>query len=161
MLQKDSNVQILLLQEPWFGTVATTRSDTDPKGHAQRGPPANPTWEMFLPQLTYADTCKAMAYVHKDLVDNHTVVHHPNHPLTTLHSVILDIFKDPTLDDMPSLQVVNVYYPPAQDHTLGLIFHHHINNTTLTLLIGNFNTHTPQWLMAGKTLSWWAMAFLD
>jgi len=42
LLQKDSNVQILLIQEPWFGTVATMQSDANPEGLAQWGPPANP-----------------------------------------------------------------------------------------------------------------------
>jgi len=51
---------------------------------------------MFLPQLMPTDTCKALAYVHKALVDNCTVVHCPNHTLVMPHSVILDIFEDPT-----------------------------------------------------------------
>ena len=88
------------------------------------------------------DTCKAMAYVQKSLVDNHTVVHHPNHPLAMLHSVVLNIFKDPILDNTPSLQVINVYHPLATDHSLGYLFCHHINDTTPTLLISDFNTHS-------------------
>src|SRR6266851_9823971 len=116
---------------------------------------------MYLPQLMATDTCKAMAYVRKDLVDNCTVVHCPNHPLATPLSIILDIFEDPAIDDMPSLQVVNVYHPPAHNHSLGYLFHYHIDDMTPTLLIGNFNTHTPRWSMAGKTPSQWASAFLD
>src|SRR5216683_7703049 len=104
-----------------------------------RATPTNPTWEMFVPLLMPADTCKAMAYICKSLVDNHTIVHRPNHPLTAPHSVVLDIFKDPTLDDMPSLQVINVYHPLATNHSLGYLFHHHINNSTPILLIGDFN----------------------
>jgi len=93
---------------------------------------------MLLPQLMPTDTCKAMAYVCKTLVDNRTVVHHPNHPLAMPNSVVLDIFEDPAIDDMPSLQVVNVYHPPAHNHSLGYLFHYHIDDMTPTLLIGDF-----------------------
>src|SRR6266851_6690769 len=116
---------------------------------------------MLLPQLTPADTCKAMVYIYKTLIDNRTVVHHPNHPLAMLHSVVLDIYKDPTLDNMPSLQIINMYHPPAQDHTLGYLFQHHIKNTTPTLLIGDFNMHSPQWSVEGKTPFQWASAFIN
>jgi len=116
---------------------------------------------MLLPQLMPTDTCKAMAYICKTLVDNHTVVHHPNHPLAMPNSIVLDIFEDPTLDNMPLLQVINVYHPPSPDHSLGYLFQHHINDTTPTLLIGDFNTHSPHWSIEGKTLSQWASAFRD
>jgi len=108
-----------------------------------------------------ADTCKAMAYICKSLINNHTIVHCPNHPLTAPHSVVLDIFKDPTLDDMPSLQVINVYHPLATNHSLGYLFHHHINNSTPILLIGDFNTHSPCWSVKGKMPSRWASALTD
>ena len=50
ILQTDDNdFDIILIQEPWFGTVATLRSDTDPDGTPQPDFPANNTWLTFSP----------------------------------------------------------------------------------------------------------------
>jgi hypothetical protein len=49
MLQQYEDIDILLIQEPWFYTVATLRSDTDPKGTQQKGVPLNDKWVAHLP----------------------------------------------------------------------------------------------------------------
>jgi hypothetical protein len=49
LLQQDNDIDILLIQEPWFYTVATLHSDTDPKGTPQKGIPLNDKWVAHLP----------------------------------------------------------------------------------------------------------------
>ena len=45
----DESFDILLIQEPWFDSVATLRSDTDPDGISQSGFPANNKWTTLSP----------------------------------------------------------------------------------------------------------------
>ena len=50
ILQTDNeSFDIILIQEPWFGRVATLRSDTDPNGISQLGFPANNKWLTLSP----------------------------------------------------------------------------------------------------------------
>jgi hypothetical protein len=67
-LQNDANIDILLIQELWYGTIATTRSDTDPTGNAILGTPHNPAWDLHLPQLQTGEISRVLAYTKKTLV---------------------------------------------------------------------------------------------
>jgi hypothetical protein len=67
LLQQHDNIDILLIQEPWFYTVATICSDTDPEGTQQKGVPLNDKWVAHLPQHTQTNTCKVATYVTKTL----------------------------------------------------------------------------------------------
>jgi hypothetical protein len=62
LLQKNDDFHILLIQEPWFGTIATLRSDSNPTGEAQLGAPANSMWDLHTPRYAPTDTCKVVAY---------------------------------------------------------------------------------------------------
>jgi len=62
LLQTDGNYDILLIQEPWVGTVATLRSDSDPEGSAQRGTTFNNKWDTYLPTHKPTNEVKAIAY---------------------------------------------------------------------------------------------------
>jgi len=92
MLQQYDDIDILLIQEPWFYTVATLRSDTDPEGTQQKGVPLNDKWVAHLPRHTPTDTCKVTTYVSKSL--NPAVKIRYDHPLATLESMVLDVLDD-------------------------------------------------------------------
>ncbi len=113
LLHKDNEVQILLLQKPWFGTVVTTRSDTDPNGTPQWGLPINPTWKLFLPKHTPDNTCKAITYVRKSLTDSLIVINRLDHPLSMPNLIVLDILErdQVTQLDKTTLQLINIYHP--------------------------------------------------
>ena len=66
-LLQSSDADLLLIQEPWFRTVATLCSDTDPAGIAQTGAPLNNMWETLTPNLPPNTTCKAIGYARKVL----------------------------------------------------------------------------------------------
>ena len=66
-LLQSSNVDLILIQEPWFHTVATLHSDTDPSGTVQMGAPLNNMWETLTLKLPPDMTCKVIGYAHKVL----------------------------------------------------------------------------------------------
>jgi hypothetical protein len=66
-LLQSSDADLILIQEPWFRTIATLRSDTDPLGTAQTGAPLNNMWETLTPKLPPGMTCKAIGYARKAL----------------------------------------------------------------------------------------------
>jgi hypothetical protein len=66
-LLQSSDADLILIQEPWFHTVATLQSDTDPLGTTQTGAPLNNMWETLTPKLPTDTTCKAIGYACKAL----------------------------------------------------------------------------------------------
>jgi hypothetical protein len=153
---QNTDADILLIQEPWFGTITTLQSDSDPNGIPQMGGPANNMWDTHILTLNSTSTCKALMYTRhtlKPIVRNNT-----NHPAASPNTVVLNVDDGKSI----SLCIINVYHAvPSQGHDL-----HHITNLELgdlesTLLIGNFNIHSPQWSLPGKMLSSWASRFTD
>jgi hypothetical protein len=153
LLQKDDDVHILLIQEPWFSTVATLRSDTDPLGDPQLGAPINSKWDVHVPSHAPGTRCKVIAYSRKTLSHLGLVHNITTHPLSTAMSIVLDI-KD--RDDL-LLRVVNIYHEVLQrGHGLHHLFTHTFLETVPTLVIGNFNTHSRRWSLPDRAPSPWA-----
>jgi hypothetical protein len=156
LLNDDTDTHIFLIQEPWYGTVATLRSDTDPTSKAQLGPTINPAWDVHLPKLAPGEACKALAYTRRSLLQSHVVHNDVTHPLANTCSLVLDI-KD---DNDTILKVVNTYHSqPATGHNLQYLLQHELDPLTPTLLIGDFNTHSPRWSLPDHTPSPWAHDF--
>jgi hypothetical protein len=138
LLQKNDDVHILLIQEPWFGTIATLRSDTDPAGKAQLGAPTNSMWDLHTPRYAPADTCKVVTYTQKSIVS--AICNITSHPMASLNTLILNIVDNTSI----TLHIVNVYHArPATGHDLHHILQHEPDDTIPTALIGDFNTHSP------------------
>jgi hypothetical protein len=122
ILQKDDS-DILLIQEPWFQTVTTLRSDTNPEGDSQMGAPANNQWDCHVPTLPPNSTCKALTYSRHSL--NSIVKHATSHPAANPNTVVLDI------DDGVStaIRVINVYHEVLQrGHALHHLMAHEIDD---------------------------------
>ena len=64
---------ILLIQEPWTGTIATLRSDTNPEGEPQQGLPLNDMWDMHTLRHKPDEQCKAIAYTRKALHHSYAI----------------------------------------------------------------------------------------
>ena len=78
----DNNFDIILVQEPWFGTVANLRSDTDPDGTSQRGFPSNNKWLTFSPPYSSDVRPKVCVYTNKRTMDQTLITNHiPPAPL--------------------------------------------------------------------------------
>jgi hypothetical protein len=108
-LQGDTHFDILLIQEPWMGSIATLRSDTDPKGEPQQGLPFNDMWETHIPQHKPDEQCKAIAYTRKVLHCTHAIRNNLTHPLSNPNSVMIDILEG---DDI-LIRLINIYNPPT------------------------------------------------
>jgi len=156
------DTDILLIQEPWYSTIATLRSDTDPLGTPSRGAPINNKWDLHVPKTRNAKTCKTIAYTRKSLSYTHATVKTTNvlnHLLSTQNSIILDIKED----DHTSLRIINFYHMVLKNggHNLQPLLDYNMDDSTPTLLIGDFNTHSRRWSLPDKKESSWAPRLLD
>jgi hypothetical protein len=95
---------ILLFQEPWYKTIATLRSDTNPEGDPTQGAPINPLWDLHLPALKPTDKCCALTYTKSSihsLVQNRT-----SHLTSNPNTVVTDIDDGTTI----TMHIINVYH---------------------------------------------------
>jgi len=158
LLQKGDEYDIILIQEPWFNTVATLHSDTDPTGEPQMGATANPMWDTHLPKHRQGETCKVVAYTKQSLVRSHIVSNNLAHPLANANTVILDIMETDTI----IMRLISLYHTvPPSGHDLQHLLDYESDELTPTLLIGDFNTHSPCWSLHGRTHSSWAPCLYD
>ena len=120
------------------------------------GTPANDHWDCHVPTLPPNSTCKALTYSRRWLTS--VVKHVTSHPAANPNTVVLDIDDGSTT----AIHMINVYHEvPQRGHALHHLMAHEIDDQKPTLLIGDFNTHSPRWSMPGKTLSSWASQLMD
>jgi endonuclease/exonuclease/phosphatase family metal-dependent hydrolase len=150
-LLQSSDADLILIQEPWFHTVATLRSDTDPTGTAQTGAPLNNMWETLTPNLPPDTTCKAIGYARKALARSGVIRNNTGHPLSMPNSLVVEI----DLQDDTKITVINTYHavPSRGGHDLHYLLRHEIDELTPTVLIGDFNTHAHRWSLPGRAPS--------
>jgi hypothetical protein len=157
----DSNYDILLLQEPAFYTVATLRSDSDPDGTPQLGFPLNNKWSLLSPQHDVDTRPKVCAYINSETIHHTRIVNHiPPDPLITSNSMVIDLLRSD--HSTVALRLVNVYHDkPDSGHALRHLFDNSLADTIPTILIGDFNSHSPRWSLPHSTPSPWASDFHD
>ena len=161
MLQTDDEFfDIILIQKPWFGSVATLRSDTDPNGTAQQDFTANNKWHTLSPPYTSNDRPKVCAYINRRTIDHTLAVNHiPLAPLISPNSMVIDILCPTNRNDI-ALRLVNIYHDrPLSGHSLSHLFSHTLDDDIPTLFLGDFNTHSPRWSLPHSTASSWACSF--
>jgi Endonuclease-reverse transcriptase len=156
LLQRNDDVHILLIQEPWFGSIATLRSNTNPLSKTQLEVPANSIWDLHMPRHSPTDTCKVIAYTCKSIAS--MIRNDTSHPMVTLNTLILDVLDNTSI----TLHLINVYHARLErGHDLHHIIGHDPDNTIPTALVGDFNTHSPLWSLPNHTPSSWATALTD
>ena len=161
ILQSDDDAfDIILIQEPWFGSVTTLRSDTDPAGAPQLGFPLNNKWLIFSPSHPSNVRPKVCIYANRQTMNQTLIVNHiPPAPLLSPNSMVIDLLS-PSARDTIQLRIVNVYHDkPASGHSLNHLFSHTLDDTIPTILLGDFNTHSPRWSLPHSTHSSWAPTF--
>jgi len=107
ILQNEES-DILLIQEPWFQTVATLRSDTNPEGDAQMGAPVNNYWDCHILMLPPNIPCKALIYSQCALTS--IVKNVTSHPAANPNTIILNINDGDSL----AIHLINVYHEVPQ-----------------------------------------------
>ena len=158
-LLQTTTADIILIQEPWIGTVKTSRSDTDPLGTAIPGTTNNNMWECFLPSFTDPTTVCVAAYVRLDLARTFSINNLTSHPLSSLESMVLDFAFEEEL-----LCIVNIYHRVPNErsrHNLLHLFSSELDPLIPTLLMGDFNTHSHIWSFPYATISPWASDLVD
>ena len=127
ILEMSTDTDILLIQEPWFGTVMTQRLDTDPDGIQQLGPPIHGKWDVHIPKHEAGTKCKVVVYMKKrltPLIETNLRLLYANHS-----TLILDLRDDAVL-----LRIVNIYHDaPKTGHNLQHLFQAQLDELTPTL----------------------------
>jgi hypothetical protein len=103
ILQTDDS-DILLIQEPWYKTIATLRSDTNPDGDPIRGAPTNPLWDLHTPTLKPTDECRVLTYTKssaRSIVQNRST-----HPTACPNTIVTNIDDGDTI----TMRIINVYH---------------------------------------------------
>ena len=58
-----THTDIVMVQEPWFGCLIPSHSDSNPDGDEVQGFAAHPGWEFFTLKHQKGDMCKVVTYV--------------------------------------------------------------------------------------------------
>jgi len=158
-LLQTSTANMLIIQEPWIGTVQIGRSDSDPLGLEIAGATNNNMWECFLPSFTDPSLVRVAVYVKTDFACTFAITNVLSHPLSTPESMVLDISFDQEL-----LCIVNIYHRTPTDrdgHNLLHLLSSTLDPLIPTLLLGDFNTHSHLWSFPHSTISPWAAELID
>lgn len=156
-LLQTCNADIVFIQEPWAGTVQTTRSDFDPQGVDVPGATHNNMWRPFLPKAFAADTCKVVAYIRVQLLSSILVTNLLDHPLASPSCLVLDF-----VFEADHFQVICFYHVvPKKGHALSPLFSYSLEDLTPVIALGDFNTHSRLWSPLNVSPSPWASAFED
>jgi hypothetical protein len=138
LLNTNSKADIIMVQEPWYDRISTTRLDTYPEGVDSLGRVANPRWDCLYPKTNHSERCKVMAY--RCITSTHFNV--TNHlDLSPCHHIL-------TLDfhlGLSSFRAINVYHNSDFHTSLTNILNIETDLQTPTIIRGDFNTHSQTW----------------
>jgi hypothetical protein len=109
-LLQTSDADILLVQEPWHGTISITRSDSNPLGTHILGATANNRWQLYYPKHQPDERCLVATYVKTQIDKSISVVNHLTHPMATASSMVVDI-----VTGNETLRLINVYHQISCD----------------------------------------------
>jgi Endonuclease-reverse transcriptase len=155
VLLHDSDAHIIAIQEPWFGPVSTTLSDSDPSGSPVLGGAHNDLWLCVQPVLGRSEVAKVLVYVRQSLLSLCSPVLQLLPPLSSATRMAVDFDFGPG----HSFRLINIYHQvPEKGHSLHGLLASSLDSTIPTLVVGDFNTHSPLWSPPCLTRSPWADA---
>jgi hypothetical protein len=138
LLNTNSKVDIIMVQEPWFDRISTTCSDTNPEGVDTLGRVANPKWDCLYPKTNCSERCKVMAYHH--ITSTHFNVINCLDLSSCHHILTLDLHLGSS-----SFQAINIYHDTDFCTSLANILNIKTDLQTPTIIRGDFNTHSWMW----------------
>jgi hypothetical protein len=160
MLLQTSDADVLLVQEPWHGTVSINCSDTDPFGTHVLGATANNHWQLYYPKHSPDKHCLITTYIKMQINKSVSVVNHLAHPMATASSMVVDI-----ITGNESLCLINVYHQISRDkpghHSIPHILSTKLDQSIPILFMGDLNTHSIYWSLSHSRLSPWADKLVD
>jgi len=154
LLNSDLGTNLFLIQEPWFDTIGTARKDTARQGVDVLGGVASPGWEVIYPNIPEGRRPKVMAYARRRTANPQfdrpfsTV---PRLDLSTHQCLqVLDVILDEEV-----WRIINFYNDVRDSSSLQALTSLDIDATIPTLVVGDFNTHSPRWSPPGIPKSSW------
>ena len=148
--------QVILIQEPWYDRIGTTRNDAERDGAAVREGVSSPGWEIHYPATDNNKRAKVMAYTRKRSWEG---VNLPAHYTATS---CLDLCAHPCIMilnlrfDRETWRIVNFYNDVKDQSALDTLLSLELDPTVPTLVTGDFNTHSRTWSPDGVMPSPWA-----
>ena len=144
LLNFASHAHLLLIQEPWFDKIGTTRQDDTCEGVDTVGGIALPAWDLFYPTMKPGQRPKVMAYSWK--IDTTT-----NKPPPFIIAPHPDLCTHPCLQILDiahvreKWRIVNFYHDVRDKSALETLLALDLDPFTPTLVLGDFNTHSRSW----------------
>jgi hypothetical protein len=149
LLNDNGEDDLLCVQEPWFNPVGTARCDNMIQGKDVLGGAANPKWRLAYPSFTNGQRAKVMTYI---CLHDRFFKFKPN-----LCQLIVrnDLASNPCLliSDIRIntyyWRVINFYNDSDDPLALNTLLSLDLDPTVPTLIMGDFNLHSPSWSPGG------------
>ena len=164
ILNSNKHADIILVQEPWFNKIGTTRSDYEPEGTDTFGTVSNPLWDIIYPKYNPGERCKVVAY-RRVLSTSFTVTNRLDLS-SNYHTLAIDVHTD-----AETFRVYNIYHnahtndagndPDRAARETRIRSLEHITSLEIdplmpTVIGGDFNTHARTWSPPDICQSTWA-----
>jgi Endonuclease-reverse transcriptase len=150
LLNTNSDTDIILIQEPWYGKIGTACSNTNPEGVEVLGGVANPMWDCLYPKVMWDEHCKVMAY--RRISSSHFNITNKFNLASNHHLMMLDVHLGSS-----SFCILNIYHDTDHPHSLRNITDLDLDPVIPTIVGGDFNMHAHAWFPAGIRPSPWAL----
>jgi endonuclease/exonuclease/phosphatase family metal-dependent hydrolase len=148
LLNSNKTDDILFIQEPWFNRIGIARSDAHREGVDVLGGAANPSWNLSYPYFTSEQRAKVMTYtrIHdrdhpfkKNFCRTNTRNDLAAHPCILISDILVGHVK---------WRAINFYNDTADASALATLLSLDLDSTIPTILVGDFNIHSPSWSAA-------------
>jgi endonuclease/exonuclease/phosphatase family metal-dependent hydrolase len=143
----------LLIQEPWYRAIGSSRSDSDPAGTSVKGFTSGAdTWTILGPKPNPDVTPKVVIYARKAMLDECVVVNELTHPAADHRCIVLTVAHG-----HETIRVVNYYHNMVDNQSdLLPLVSSSLDQMVPAVVAGDFNTHSPTWSVPGRPSSVWA-----
>ena len=150
LLEENEEDDILCVQEPWFGKIGTARKDTAKDGVDVLGGASHHNWNLVCPYFNNKQCAKVMIYIckHSRLASKrrlHPVRTVPRLDIVRHHSIMITDFHI----QHKSLHIINFYHDIEDKTCLSTLTSLDLDPTVPTILVGDFNLHSPRWSPRG------------
>ena len=153
LLETNTTDDLLCCQEPWFSRIGVTRADDAREGRDVLGGAAHPDWTIHYPYFTGQQRAKVITYARK-----FTRIH--SRKQTPIRTVArLDLARHPTIlitdhhINQDCIRVVNFYHDVDDPTSIRALTALELDPEVPTILLGDFNMHSPSWSPEGWTRS--------
>ncbi len=148
--------QVMLIQEPWYNRIGTTRKDDAREGVDVLGAVSSPGWEVHYPAVPENGRAKVTAYTRKrswEGVNSQAMFTAISRLDLCAHPcvMVLDLNFDNSV-----WRLINFYNDVRDASALDSLLALDLDPLIPTMVTGDFNTHSRTWSPEDVTPSAWA-----